>query len=1464
MRVVIDLQGLQSTGSRNRGIGRYSTSLIKAMLNTRGGHDVHLLLNGAFANTLDPIRYEFKWLLPSENIHVWHPALPACAANPDNGFRRKVSERIRESVIAGLSADAVLITSLFEGFGDDAVLSIGEFASNIPTVVVMYDLIPLIHEHIYLVNPLFEKWYRQQVDQIRRATHLLSISASSGREAVTYLGFPECAVTNISTACDAHFVPREVSEQRKLELAHIYGLVKPFVLYTGGIDYRKNIEGLIRAYAALPDALRAKHQLAVVCSVQPPERQRLQAMAAECGLDSAEFVMTGFVPENDLLDIYNSCKAFIFPSWHEGFGLPALEAMACGRAVIGANTSSVPEVIGRADALFDPLDDAAITAALHKVLTDDAFRADLEAHGLVQAQNFSWQESARVAWHALETLAKPVVVPAVLPDRRPRLAYVSPVPVAKSGIADYSAELLPELSRHYRIDIIVNQDEPVQEAWIQANHTLRDVAWFRSHADQYDRVLYHFGNSHFHAHMFDLLEEIPGAIVLHDFFLSGIVAHMDVTGLQPGIWARSLLQAHGWPAVISRFTAQDTAETVLQYPCNLRVLQAALGVIVHSQSSRRLANDWYGQGSADDWAQIPLMRQPAVTPDRAKARKALGVPENAFVVCSFGLLGRTKLNHRLLQAWLQSPLVKDANCRLVFVGQNEGGGYGAEMVRAIREAGGGIEITGWVDADAYKRWLSAADAAVQLRTSSRGETSASVLDCMNYGLPTIVNAHGAMQDISEEVVLKLPDEFSDKELAQALTKLWRDAPERAALGRRARLQVEQEHQPRACADLYYRAIEDFYQAAQKGSLGLAHVNQQASHSDAEDLARALVLNFPPSPRMPTLFLDISELVLRDSKSGIQRVVRSILMEYLQNPPAGWRVEPVYATPHEPGYRCARRFSCGLLGIPADWALDAPVEVASGDRFLALDLQPQVLPAQQGVLRQWRALGVRIQAVVYDLLPVLLPECFVAGAADGHRRWLETVSEFDGIIAISRAVADEFVQWLEAMGPLKREFPISIEYFHLGADLEKSLPTTGHFAGGDVLLASMEQQPSMLMVGTLEPRKGHSLVLEAMERLWKEGRAVQLIIVGKRGWMVDELVALLRQHPEKDHRLHWLEDASDEFLDKLYSKAAALVAASEGEGFGLPLIEAARHGVPIIARDIPVFREVAGEHAEYFPVEDDPVELAAYFRGWLDKYSAGRHVQSNGMSWLTWRESAAQLQAVLEGRRPYRQWLPDGHLRYWGNDLRMHSQVGRRRGLGMHSTGRDGFLVFGPYGSLEPGHYLITLSGSANAWSGSEWFDVACNQGREQLLNSCLDGLQIGQWQKTMKFDLRHPVVDFEARLWVGAASQLSLECMEFVRVELSNTDVEKVESGTMAVDQESFAEIETLRSKQLGQNRSISSAVTLNEQLVDGLECVSIELSTESPPPRSAEVSKPSVIQNALRTSFPERSPAKAKRKKKR
>ena len=192
---------------------------------------------------------------------------------------------------------------------------------------------------------------------------------------------------------------------------------------------------------------------------------------------------------------------------------------------------------------------------------------------------------------------------------RPKLAYISPLPPERSGISDYSAELLPELSHHYDIDVILAQDS-VSDPWIKTNCSLRSVAWFRDHADIYDRVLYQFGNSEFHQHMFSLLEEVPGIVVLHDFFLSGITAHMDITGYQPDFWAQALYQSHGYGALQQRFYTSDTTEVVWRYPCNLGRFTKCVGCHCACRilPATRRASGMVIAPLTMDWAVIPLLR----------------------------------------------------------------------------------------------------------------------------------------------------------------------------------------------------------------------------------------------------------------------------------------------------------------------------------------------------------------------------------------------------------------------------------------------------------------------------------------------------------------------------------------------------------------------------------------------------------------------------------------------------------------------------------------------------------------------------------------------------------------------------------------------------------------------------------------------------------------------------------------
>lgn len=967
MRIVIDLQAAQSTGSRTRGIGRYSLALALAMVRNRGEHEILIALSDNFPDTIESIRAAFDGLLPQENIRVWNGGMPVAFCNAANDWRRESAELVREAFLANLRPDVVHVSSLFEGLTDDAVTSVGASSRSIPTAVTLYDLIPYIHRKRYLENPTVEAWYLGKVKHLRRADLWLAISELSRREGVNYLGLSDDRSINISTDADPHFRSIEISADLEQVIRKKYGLNRPFVMYTGGIDQRKNIEGLVRAFASLPTSLRKAHQLAIVCAIQPESRHVLEQLAAQQGLSKDEVVLTGFVPEDDLLALYNLCTLFVFPSWHEGFGLPALEAMRCGAPVIGANTSSLPEVIGWEEAMFDPHSDKAMTATMERALSDVTFRAELVRHGKEQSDKFSWDESARRAISAMERLyAERQEKPGTnyTGTRRPRLAYVSPLPPERSGIADYSAVLLPELARLYEIDVIVAQEE-ISDPWVNANCPSHSVQRFVENSNRFDRVLYHFGNSTFHQHMFELLKAIPGVVVLHDFFLSGIAAHMDARGFAPGYWTQELYKAHGYGALYDRFHAKDdSADVVYKYPCSLSVLQNGLGVISHSSNSLQLAEHWYG-GESMDWAVIPLIRDSRVSASAAKdfARKELGFGTEDFLVCAFGFLGPTKLSQRLLQAWLKSPLAQDKTCHLVFVGENHPGDYGQELLATIRRSGSAenIRITGWTDNDVFQQYLAAADAGVQLRTMSRGETSAAVLDCMNYGLATIVNANGSMADLEDEAVWKLPDEFSDEQLTEALETLWKDPTWRRRMGEAARDIIIREHNPRTCADQYGDAIERFYRSAASGLPALPRViagihGRPPDDADLIRLADAIAQSFPPRIRQRQLLVDITGLVRTD--------VCNMLKEWLSSPPVGYRVEPVYAAVDR-GYRYARRDALDCLECPAGLLQDEPIEFAIGDVLIFLERQQGVSPAQSPFYQKLRNHGVRVETVVCD-------------------------------------------------------------------------------------------------------------------------------------------------------------------------------------------------------------------------------------------------------------------------------------------------------------------------------------------------------------------------------------------------------------------------------------------------------------------------------------------------------------------
>jgi glycosyltransferase involved in cell wall biosynthesis len=295
----------------------------------------------------------------------------------------------------------------------------------------------------------------------------------------------------------------------------------------------------------------------------------------------------------------------------------------------------------------------------------------------------------------------------------------------------------------------------------------------------------------------------------------------------------------------------------------------------------------------------------------------------------------------------------------------------------------------------------------------------------------------------------------------------------------------------------------------------------------------------------------------------------------------------------------------------------------------MDLAAHTLPLYPFSHARWKASGVKFFFVVYDLLPVLHPEWFTSSAVRAYRDWIRTVAIFaDGTACISRSVSVELKGWLASTYGKEVSQSISAGWFHLSGEISTVIPNQRHAEYLPDLLDRIGKRLTVLMVGTIEPRKGYQQVLSAFEKLWKNGRDCNLVIVGRAGWKVEGLLGKIRSHPEAGNRLIWLDGAGDEVLSVLYRAVNGLLMASEGEGFGLPIAEAASVGKPVLARDLPVFREIAGDNARYFSgttAEDLAVEIET----WLDLIHQGRAPTLNNIDHLlNWKKSALQLSHCL--------------------------------------------------------------------------------------------------------------------------------------------------------------------------------------------------------------------------------------------
>lgn len=258
------------------------------------------------------------------------------------------------------------------------------------TVVTVHDVTFLLHPE--LLDEDFVERHRRRIERIvAHADRVVAVSHNTRAELIATTGIEPQRVTVVTEGVDEHFRVPESTEEVSRCLERL-GVRRPYVLFVGAADADKNLARLAAAFTRLRQDV-ADLSLVLAGRDEWGYARLMEQLRADG--HSEGVLCTGYVDAADLPLLYNGARALVLPSLHEGFGLPALEAMACGTAVLAANVASLPEVVGDAGVLVDPYEVDAIEAGLRDLVCDDALRAACVARGLERAAGFSWRDTAR-------------------------------------------------------------------------------------------------------------------------------------------------------------------------------------------------------------------------------------------------------------------------------------------------------------------------------------------------------------------------------------------------------------------------------------------------------------------------------------------------------------------------------------------------------------------------------------------------------------------------------------------------------------------------------------------------------------------------------------------------------------------------------------------------------------------------------------------------------------------------------------------------------------------------------------------------------------------------------------------------------------------------------------------------------------------------------------------------------------
>lgn len=750
MNIAVDVQPLVSPTSKNRGIGNYNVDQLRLLIE-RDKKNNYLFFNAyndeSIFDILDINKSEYENV---KDVHIYTGNSQYLIQSEPNGKVKKYEKIFGELVKKFLKDNNIDIFYFTSPFDYWDIFNM-EWFKSVTTIATVYDIIPYLFQKRYLGDKDAKKWYMRIINFIKKVDKILAISQSVKDDLIRHLGIDNKKIDVIYAGIDKRYMKLDnISDE--IQIRKKYGINKEFIMCTGGADPRKNMNELIIAYSKLPEELKNKYMLAIVCSLHKEGEIELRETARRYDV-SDKVVMTNFVPFNHLLKLYNLASLMAFPSQYEGFGLPVIEAMACGTKVITSNNSSLGEIAEGAATLVDPFDIESITEGLKKAL--NALNSDEFLEEMKKCVNlYTWENTVELTMKSINEVKTRVKV-SESKKAKIKIAMFTPLPPLKSGISDYSYDIIIALTEYFDIDVYVDDNYSGNPFEYNENIVIYNHREYITNYNKYYDTIFQVGNSEFHIYMFEYIKKYKGTVVLHDYNMHGVIYFS--TG--------ELGKYDEYEAMLAeddKDLAQNYVDSIKSGKSGLRIHEIEVNGIVTNYANKIIVHSDYAKRKllfkdiSRTVVKIPLYAKIDELPNKVMLREKYKFHKDEFVIASFGFISDTKRIDKALEAFAKVAKEK-VNVRYLLVG--EANKDMKKQINVFCENNGiknKVKITGFTELQEFIDYIGLCDACINLRYPYNGENSASLMRILAAGKPVFVSDIGSFSEIPDSCCIKVP------------------------------------------------------------------------------------------------------------------------------------------------------------------------------------------------------------------------------------------------------------------------------------------------------------------------------------------------------------------------------------------------------------------------------------------------------------------------------------------------------------------------------------------------------------------------------------------------------------------------------------------------------------------------------------------------------------------------------------